>query len=82
MLLTPLDWTPANISFQVSEDNTTFRDLFDSDGHEIIKAMGPNRAINVDPSFTSGALYVKLMSGPRQNPVVQAADRVFTIVIQ
>ena len=82
MLLTPADWTPANISFLISEDNITFRDLFDSDGHEIVKSMGPNRAINVDPSYTSGALYLKLLSGPRANPVAQEADRVFTIVIQ
>ena len=82
MFMTPLNWTPANISFQISEDNVLWRDLFDSDGHEILKSMGPNRAINVDPSYTSGALWVRLMSGPRQNPVPQDQDAVFTIVIQ
>ena len=82
MLLSPTNWTPANISFQVSEDNVTWRDLFDANGFPIIKPMGPNRAVNVDPAFTSGALWVRLMSGPRDNPVTQAQDAVFIMVIQ
>ena len=82
MLLTPTDWTPANISFQISEDNINFRDLYDVSGAEILKSMGTNRAINVDPGFTSGALYVRLRSGPHTNPVIQQADRVFTMIIQ
>jgi len=82
MLFTPLNWTPANLGFQVSEDNVLWRDLFDADGHRILKAIGPNRAVNVDPSFTSGALWVRLVSGPLQNPVLQEQDAVFTMVIQ
>jgi hypothetical protein len=82
MLLTPPAWTSANISFQVSEDNVTYCDLYDSNGNEILKAMASNRAINVDPSYTSGSLWIKIRSGPGANPVTQAADRIFTIVIQ
>jgi hypothetical protein len=82
MLMTPVNWTAANISFQVSEDNVLWRDLFDANGNEIVKAMGPNRAISVDPSYTAGAMWVKLMSGPRQNPVPQEQDATFTLVIQ
>jgi hypothetical protein len=82
MLLAPVDWTPANISFQLSEDNVTFRDLFDTDGKEVLKAMGPGRAMNVDTSYTAGSLWVKIRSGPRDNPVPQAADRAIILVIQ
>jgi hypothetical protein len=82
MLITPDDWTAANIGFQFSEDNINFRDLYDDSGHMILKPIGPQRAINVDPTFTAGALYVKFVSGSRLNPVLQAADRVFTIIIQ
>jgi hypothetical protein len=82
MMLTPPDWTPANVGFLVSQDNVTFKDLFDFDGNEIVKSMGASRAISVDPSYTTGSMYVKLRSGPLTNPVPQSADRVFTIVIQ
>ena len=81
MILSPPDWTPANISFLISSDNVNFRDLYDSMGAEIIRALKPNAAINVDPSLTTAALYLKLLSGPRQNPVPQEADRVFTLVL-
>jgi hypothetical protein len=82
MLLSPVDWTPANVTFQISEDNVNFRGIYDDDGTEIVNSMGPSRAVNVDPSFTSGALYVKIVSGRQQHQVPQAADRIFTIVIQ
>jgi hypothetical protein len=82
MLMTPTDWTPANVSFLVSEDNVTFRDLYDPGGFEIVKSMGPNRAINIDTSYSSGSLYLQIRSGPANNPVIQAADRIFTAVIQ
>jgi len=82
MLLTPDDWTPANISFLVSEDNVKFRILHDSNGMEIVKAMAPGRAINVDPGYTSGSLYVKLSSGSSLYPILQAAARDFVIIIQ
>jgi hypothetical protein len=82
MLLMPSDWTPANLGFLISEDNVTYRDLHDANGMEIQKATGPNRAINVDTSFTSGALWVKVRSGSLNNPILQAADRVIVLVIQ
>src|SRR5215475_8895648 len=76
-LISPDDWTPANLSFLISADNITFSDLFDALGQEVLKSMGPGRAILVDPSLTQSAFYIKLRSGPRANPVMQAADRVF-----
>jgi hypothetical protein len=43
MLLTPATWTAATISFQVSEDNATWRDLFDTDGNEVRRPVSPTR---------------------------------------
>jgi hypothetical protein len=77
----PADWTPANVSFLLSADNVTFDNLYDGAGVEIIKPMGPGRAIIIDPSLTVGAIYMKIRSGPASNPVLQAADRTFTVVI-
>ena len=80
MILSPPEWTSANISFLVSNDNVTFCDLYDGDG-EVIKSMGPERAYLMDPSMTSAALYFKIRSGPLSNPIVQEEDRVFTLSV-
>jgi len=82
MLFTPSDWTPADLSFRVSEDNVTFYSLYDVTGREVLRPMGANRAVPVDSSLTAAALYVQLFSGQRQNPVEQEAVRVFTVIIQ
>jgi hypothetical protein len=82
MLLMPTAWTGANISFAISEDNITYRDLYDANGNEILRPTGPNRALNVDPGYTSGSLWVKIRSGPAANPVNQAADRAVVLVVQ
>jgi|SRR5215469_12098365 len=80
-IMMPPDWTPANMSFQVSNDNINFADLYDVWGVELLRAMGAGRACMVDTSYTQAALYVKLRSGPSVNPVKQAADRTITLVL-
>jgi hypothetical protein len=82
MLLMPVDWSPANVSFQISEDNVTYRDLYDASGVEVLRPVGANRALNVDPGYTSGSLWVKVRSGSHVNPVNQAASRDIVLVIQ
>ena len=81
MIIAPNDWTPANVSFQVSSDNNYFADLFDDGGGQVLRAMGANRAVLIPPALTQAALYLKLRSGPRENPVLQDADRTFTLVL-
>ena len=81
LIITPPDWNPANVSFQISEDNVTFYDLFDSNGAEIIRAIRPNTAIAFDLSLTQAAPYFKMRSGHRDIPIAQAADRVFTLIL-
>jgi len=81
VVISPPGWTPANLSFLISTDNVTFANLFDADGREVIKPIGPGRAVIIDPSLTTGAMYVKFRSGPSANPVTQTADRVFSLII-
>jgi hypothetical protein len=83
-VLGPPDWSPANVSFLVSADDlaANYRDLWGADGTEIVRSMGPNRCIVVDETLTAGAFFIKLRSGPRNNPVIQAADRVFKLIVQ
>ena len=80
LLISPPQWTPANISLQVSDDNVTFSDLYE-DGVEVLRPMGPARASIVPLSLTQAACYLKIRSGPAANPVPQEADRVFYCVI-
>jgi hypothetical protein len=80
MLLTPADWTPANTSFQVSSDGTTFTNLTESDGNEIHVAMGANRAVLMPPALLP-ANYVRIRSGLAAHPVPQSSARTFTMVM-
>jgi hypothetical protein len=81
MILAPPDWTSANLSFQVSDDNEIFYDLIDTRGNEVMRTIDGGCAIVVDPATTQGAMYAKLRSGPRKNPVPQDADRVLNLII-
>jgi hypothetical protein len=46
MLLCPVSWTPAYITFQVSPDNVTWGDLFDKDGSEVSRNVRPGSGIH------------------------------------
>jgi hypothetical protein len=81
MVLAPPEWSPANLSFQVSPDNNVFYDLFDVAGNEIIKPIRVGSAIVIDQSVTRAVNYLRVRSGVRDNPVVQQADRVITLVV-
>jgi len=80
MLISPDDWTPANVSFLVSADNVRFVDLYDM-GVEVLRPMGPDRGAVVPAPLTQAVLYLKIRSGPSTNPVPQEADRVFQCVV-
>jgi hypothetical protein len=81
LLLTPDDWSAANVSFQVSTDGTTFFDLIGADDAETHLAMGADRAILLPGDLLQAASYVRIRSGSSAHPVPQAADRVFTLVL-
>ena len=81
MLINDGDWTPANVSFQISHDNTTFVDLHDNMGVQVLRPMGPYRGVVIPSDVTSAAMYLKIRSGPLENPVKQQADRTFQCVI-
>lgn len=76
----PAAWTTANLTFQVSLDNTTFNDLYDDAGNEETVTAAASRFISVDPVMFRGALYLKVRSGTTGVPVNQAAERVIKVV--
>jgi hypothetical protein len=80
-IVTPSDWSIADLTFQVSNDNVNFFDLFDQEGREVTAQITPGTTVVLDlkNQFTSTA--IKLRSGNRQHPVKQPADRNFVLSI-
>ena len=88
----PSDWTadpnnPLNVgqqvfvSFQVSYDNISYFDLFDSNGYEVTRIIAPGAAVAIDAALTAAAMYLKIRAGSRTNLVTQEADRTFTLMM-
>ena len=79
-LYTPADWTPASLTFLLSNDNLTWRDVYTSGGFEYVRMMVPNIVIPVDPLYGRNLWFLRFRSGTRTAPVNQAAARQFTVV--
>src|SRR5580765_7995138 len=47
----PAAWTAANLSFQVSSDGTTFEDLFDTTGKEVMVNVMPGTVVRLSAGF-------------------------------
>src|SRR5262245_9891152 len=80
LIFLPPTWTPALLSFQVSPDNISFADLVDLDMREISINVTPATAIHAN-WIPVGVGWLKFRSGSRGNPIIQTANRVFTIAI-
>lgn len=81
-IVMPVAWTAANLTFQVSADGTTFQNLYDDGGNELMVAAGAGRTIGLhsDVSRALGRFrYLKVRSGTSGTPVNQAADRTITL---
>ena len=79
-LITPDDWTPASVTFQLSMDGTNFYDVFDTDGNELVLPIRPKSIIPFG-NYLLAIHSLKIRSGTQRAPVVQAAARVFSIVL-
>lgn len=77
----PAAWTAADLTFQVSHDNTTWVDLYDNGNTErVITGPAASRALNQDPAAWSAYRYVRVRSGTAGAAVNQGASRVLTLV--
>jgi hypothetical protein len=70
----PQEFTPANLTFQVSSDGNLFNDLFDSKGAEVTVVAKPNTSILISEAWGRSINFVKFRSGSRDHPVVQSRD--------
>jgi hypothetical protein len=78
----PQEFTPANLTFQVSSDGNFYNDLFDSSGDEITVVAKPNTGIVVPEVWTKSINFIKFRSGSRAYPVPQNVDCRFAIAVK
>jgi hypothetical protein len=70
----PQEFTPANLTFQVSSNGDLYNDLFSSNGTEVTLVAKPNTGIVVPEAWTKSINFIKFRSGSRDHPVKQTKD--------
>ena len=77
----PAAWTAANLTFQVSPDNTNWFNLYDATGAEYTVVAAASRSIIIPVSDFLSVRYLKVRSGTSGVPVNQGADRALTLTL-
>lgn len=77
----PQEFTPANLTFQVSSDGALYNDLFTDTGQEVTVVAHPNTGISIVAPWAARINFVKLRSGSRDHPVAQVEDCKFAIAV-
>lgn len=73
----PADWTAAGITLQVSRTRTTWHDVHDRAGAELVITTAAGRYVALEPSVLMVAgPWLRLRSGTAAAPVAQVAARV------
>ena len=76
----PAAWTAAGLTFQVSQDGTTYNNKYDQYNAEFRVEAGASRSIDLDPREWLAAPYLKIRSGTSGTPVAQAAERTIILI--
>jgi len=76
----PASWTTANLTFQISSDASTYRDMYDAYGTEYTVMAAASRAIIMSAGDFFGVRYFKIRSGTSGTPVTQTAARSIGVV--
>ena len=81
-IVCPAAWTGnAWLTFQMSNDNTTFYNVYDYTGLLYVSRVVPNAMIIVRQELWRMA-YVKFRSGSPAAPVPQTEQRIFTCALE
>ena len=80
-IIMPAAWTAANLTLQMSHDDTTFNNVYDETGTEKTIVASTSRYILLNPADFLGCNGLKIRSGTAVTPVNQGADRVITFVL-
>lgn len=79
-ITTPYEWTPANLSFQVSSDGLGFNDLY-AQGREVMIRCGPQWGLIIPAEYVPSLAFLKFRSGTSRWPVLQEARRQFAVAV-
>lgn len=78
----PQEFTPANLTFQVSSDGNFYNDLFSSGGDEITVVAKASTGIIIPEPWAKSINFIKFRSGSRDHPVEQREDCRFAIAVE
>jgi hypothetical protein len=70
----PQEFTPSNLTFQVSSDGNLYNDLFTSGGDEVTCVAKPSTGIIIAEHWAKSINFIKFRSGSRDHPVKQTKD--------
>jgi hypothetical protein len=77
----PLEWTTADITFQISSEGVNFNDVHDQQGRPVaITGVAAGSAVIMQHDM-SAVTFMRIRSGYKEYPVVQAADRQFAVAV-
>ena len=78
----PQEFTPSNLTFQVSSDGNFYNDLFSSKGEEITVVAKPSTGIVIHDVWSESINFIKFRSGSRDHPVKQQEACKFAIAVE
>jgi hypothetical protein len=76
----PATWTAANLTFQVSHDGTTWKNLYDDEGNEVTVTAAASRMIRLYPEEWAAFKHLKIRSGTSGSAVAQGGDRTLIVL--
>jgi hypothetical protein len=77
----PQEFTPSNLTFQVSTDGNFYNDLYDAKGEEITIVANANSGIVIQDRLVRSIAFIKFRSGTKDHPVVQKQACKFAIAL-
>lgn len=80
-IIMPAAWTAANLTLQMSHDDSTYNNVYDETGTEKTIVASASRYILLNPADFLGANSLKVRSGTSGTPVNQGADRSLIFVL-
>jgi hypothetical protein len=83
-LTMPGNWTPANLTFQISSDGAMYNNLVNTDGEEIqIRVVAGSAVVLAQfADYLRAIAFLKVRSGSSEHPVEQAELREFAVAIE